>query len=115
MDTEVGDLLQIDMSLKDNKWVQSITDLRTMKTVDLTSDLKGQVQNWATWAVEVPSGETIKPAEDTIFTQNVITFTSPVTSCAMSQAGEADYYSAPVLSPDGLNCCWDKIILKAAR
>lgn len=115
MDTEVGDLLQIDMSVKGTNWTQTITDLRTMKAVDFTIDLKGQIQNWATWAVEVPSGESIKPVEDTEFTQNVLTFTSPVTTCQPSQAGGADYYSAPVLSPDGLHCCYDKIILRAKR
>jgi hypothetical protein len=115
MDTEVGDLLQIDMSVKGTSWTQTITDLRTMKTVDFTIDLEGQLQNWATWAVEVPSGESIKPVEDTEFTQNVLTFTSPVASCQPSQAGDADYYSAPVLSPDGLHCCFDEIILRAKR
>ena len=115
MDTQVGDPLFIDMSLKDSKWTQTIVNMRTMKAVDLTSDLKGQVQNWATWAVEVPSGESIKPVEDTIFTQNVLSFTNPVTTCQPNQAGGSDYYSAPVLSPDGLHCCYDKIILRADR
>ena len=87
----------------------------TMKSVDLTTDLKGQVQNWATWAIEVPSGETIKPVDDVVFTQSVLTFSAPVTSCQPSQAGTADYFSAPVLSADGLHCCFDKVILRANR
>mgnify|MGYP003444700355 FL=1 len=115
MDTQVGDQLFIDMSLKADKWTQTITNMRTMKAVDLTSDLKGQVQNWATWAVEVPSGESIKPVEDTLFTQNVLTFSAPVTTCQPSQAGGSDYWSAPILSPDGLHCCFEKIILRADR
>jgi hypothetical protein len=115
MPTEVGDLLEIDMSVKGTAWTQTITDLKSMKTVDLTIDLKGQVQNWATWAVEVPSGESIKPTEDVEFTDNVLTFEKPVTSCQPSQAGEADYFSAPVLSSDGLHCCYDKIVLRADR
>jgi hypothetical protein len=115
MTTEVGDLLEIEIFGKGNDWTQSVLDLRTMQKVDFTIDLKGQVQNWATWAVEVPSGETIKPADDTVFTQNVLTFQMPVTSCQPSQAGSADYFSAPVLSSDGLHCCYDKIILRASR
>jgi len=115
MQTQVGDQLRIAMSFHADKWTQTVANIRTMKSVDLTSDLKGQVQNWATWAVEVPSGESIEPAEDTRFTQNVLTFTSPVATCQPSQAGASDYWSAPVLSPDGLHCCFDEIILRAAR
>jgi hypothetical protein len=109
--TEVGDLLDTEISLRDGKWVQTIVNTRTMKSVAFAIDLKGQVQNWATWAVEVPSGETIVPAADTIFTQSVLTFSAPVTTCQPSQAGTKDSYSAPVLSADGLHCCYDKIVL----
>jgi hypothetical protein len=38
-----------------------------------------------------------------------------VTSCQPTNAAEVDYFSAPVLSPDGKNCCYDKIILKQMR
>ena len=115
LSTEVGDLLEIDMSVNGTAWTQTMTDLRTMESVDFTIDLEGQVQNNAMWIIEVPSGETIKPSEDVVFTQSVLTFSSPVTSCQPSQAGKTDYFSAPVLSPDGLHCCYDKIILRAQR
>jgi hypothetical protein len=26
--------------------------------------------------------------------------------------GAQDYFSAPVLAPDGLHCCYDKIVLR---
>ena len=84
-----------------------------MNKVDFTVDLKGQDQNWAIWDIETPG--TSKPAEDTLFEKSVLTFTSPVTSCQPTSAAEADYFSAPVLSPDGLNCRFEKIILKLQR
>jgi hypothetical protein len=113
--TQLGDLLEIDMFLQDNKWVQTIRNVRMDKTVDFTVDLKGQVQNEAMWLIEVPDGSTVKPSDDTIWTQNVLTFSQPVTSCQPRAVGPADYFSAPILSKDGLHCCWDKMILKADR
>jgi hypothetical protein len=110
--TNVGDVLDIEISKKGTNWIQTIVNTTTMKTVDFTIDLKGQVQNWATWAVEVPTGETIAPAADTVFTQSVLTFSAPVTSCQPSQAGAQDFFSAPMRSTDGLHCCYDKIILR---
>ena len=84
-----------------------------MKKVDFAMDLQGQDQNWVIWDIETP-GYSV-PAEDTLFEKSVITFTSPVTSCQPSSADEVDYFSAPILSPDGLSCCIDKMILKAMR
>jgi hypothetical protein len=115
LDTQVSDLLDIDMAVMGTNWIQTISNQRTMKTVDFSIDLKGQVQNDAMWIIEVPSGESIRPNEDTVWTQNVLTFSMPVTSCQPDQAGGSDYFSAPVLSKDGLHCCWDKIILRADR
>jgi len=115
LSTELGDLIAMDMSVKGTDWTQTMTDLRTMKTVDFTIDLEGQVQNNAMWIVEVPSGLTVRPAEDVVFTQSVLTFSSPVTTCQPNQAGKTDYFSAPVLSRDGLHCCYDEIILRAQR
>jgi hypothetical protein len=115
MMTEVGDLLEIDMSVAGSAWTQTITNLRTMETVDFTIDLKNQVQNAAMWVVEVPDGTSIRPVEDTVFTDSVLTFEMPVASCQPTQAGANDYFSAPVRSSDGLYCCYDKIILRAQR
>lgn len=115
MTTEVGDLLEIDMSVDGTAWTQTITNQRTMTSVDFTIDLEGQVQNSAMWVVEVPSGETIRPVEDSVFTDSVLTFASPVTTCQPTQAGTTDDFSAPILSPDGLHCCYPTIILRAER
>lgn len=115
MMTEVGDLLEIDMSLRGASWVQTVTDLRTKQAVDLRLDLKGQIQNIGMWVVEVPSGLTVRPSADVVFTKSVLTFSSPVKSCQPTQAGSADSFSAPVLSRDGMHCCYDEIILRADR
>lgn len=115
LSTSLGDWLEIDMFLKDDQWVQTIKNVQMNKTVEFTIDLEGQVQNETMWIVEVPSGSSVRPAEDTVFVQNVMTFAQPVTSCQPDRKGSTDYFSAPTLSTDGLHCCWDKIILKAER
>jgi hypothetical protein len=46
-----------------------------------------------------------------VYTDSVLTFASPVTSCQPNQRGPNDYFSAPRMSTDGLHCCIDKIIL----
>lgn len=113
MDVAVGDRLFIDFSVEGQEWTQTVTNLANMKEVDFTIDLKGQDQNWVIWDIEVPSSA--RPAEDTIFEKSVLTFTQPVTSCQPTSAAEVDYFSAPVLSTDGLHCCYDKLILKQMR
>lgn len=113
--TELGDLLEIDMFLKDEKWETTIRNVRMDKTVDFTMDLKGQVQNEVMWLTEVPDGSSIRPVDDVIWTQNVLTFKEPEETCQPNRIGSNDYFSAPILSPDGLHCCWDKIIMRAER
>jgi hypothetical protein len=115
MATEVSDVLDIDMSVDGTEWTQTITNERTMTSVDFTIDLEGQVQNSAMWVIEVPSGETIRPAEDVVFTDSVLTFASPVTDCQPTQAGSTDDFSAPIRSVDGLHCCYETITLRAER
>ncbi len=113
MNVNVGDALNIDMVLNGTSWKQIVTDVQSSKTVDFSIDLKGQSQNWATWAIEIPVGETVLPAEDVVYTQSVLTFASPVTSCQPSQHGPTDYFAAPELSTDGLHCCYPKVVLRA--
>lgn len=113
MDTQVGDRLYIDFANKGTEWTQTVVNFANMKKVDFTIDLKGQDQNWVIWDIETPGSS--RPAEDTYFEKSVLTFTSPVTSCQPSSAPEVDFFSAPILSPDGLNCCYEKMILKAKR
>jgi hypothetical protein len=109
---EVSDLLDIEITLKGMTWTQTVVNQRNNEKVDFSIDLMGQVQNWATWAVEVPSGSSVAPAEDTVYLKSVLTFNKPVTSCQPDQAGKNDYFSAPILSPDGLHCCYDEIVMR---
>jgi hypothetical protein len=113
MNTPIGDRLYIDMTVMGTSWTQTVTDLDNMKKVDFTIDLKGQDQNLAIWDIETPTSS--RPAEDTLFEKSVLTFSSAVTTCQIGTAAEVDYFSAPVLSTDGLHCCYDKIILKQMR
>ena len=113
MEPKIGDRLLIEFNENGTKWTQTVTNLGNMQKVDLTSDLKGQDQNWAIWDIEIPGSS--RPAEDTIFEKSVLTFSAPVTSCQPTNASAPEYYSAPVLSTDGLHCCYDKIILKQKR
>lgn len=113
MDVEVGDRLYIDFSVEGTEWTQTVLNLTNMNSVDFTFDLEGQDQNWAIWDIETAGSS--RPAEDTYFEKSVLTFESPVTDCQPSSAPEVDYFSAPILSPDGLHCCYEKMILKADR
>jgi hypothetical protein len=113
MSVNVGDALAIDMVLDGTSWTQVVTDQMSKQKVDFTIDLKDQAQDWATWAIEEPRGSDVKPAEDVVFTNSVLTFKLPVMSCQPSQRGPNDYYSAPRQSADGLRCCYDKVVLRA--
>lgn len=113
MDVAVGDRLSIDFASKGNEWTQTVLNLANMKKVAFTIDLKGQDQNWVIWDIETPTSS--RPVEDTFFENSVLTFTSPQTSCQPNSAPEVDYFSAPILSADGMNCCIEKLTLKAKR
>ena len=108
-----GERLLTEFSLNGTAWTQTITNLGNMKKVDFTFDLKGQDQNMAIWDIETPASS--RPAEDTIFEKSVVTMAEPVTTCQPSIAAKVDYFSAPVLSPDGLHCCFDQVVLKQQR
>ena len=108
-----GERLDLAFTLNGTAWMQTITNLTSMKKVDFTFDLKGQDQNMAIWDIETPASS--RPAQDTIFEKSVVTMAEPVTSCQPSIAAKVDYFSAPVLSPDGLHCCFDQVILKQMR
>lgn len=111
MNVAVGDDLRIDMRLDGTKWTQTVVNEQSGKSVDFVWDLKGQAQNRAIWDIEEVSST--KPREDVLFVDSVLSFASPATTCQPSQRGPNDYFSAPVLSPDGLHCCYAKIILRS--
>lgn len=113
MKAAAGERLNIEFNLAGTAWTQTITNLTNMKKVDFTFDLKGQDQNLAIWDIETPTAA--RPVEDTLFEKSVITLAQPVTSCQPNVAAKVDSFSAPVLSADGLHCCFDSVILKQQR
>jgi hypothetical protein len=75
-------------------------------------DLKGQGQNWATLAIEVPTS--LLPVSDAVFTATRLQFSaSSPTSCQPSQHGPTDYFATPYVSADGKTCCVSRVILRA--
>lgn len=111
MNVAVGDDLVIDFRVEGTRWTQTVLNQQNGKQVDFTWDLKGQAQNRVLWDIEEVSST--KPTEDVIFLDSVVTFASPATTCQPNLRGPTDYYSAPVLSSDGLHCCFGKIVLRS--
>jgi hypothetical protein len=111
MDVEVGDRLYIDMSVSGTSWTQTITNLRNGLKVVYVIDLKGQDQNFASWAIEATTSAVggFKPTAETVFEKSVLTFSEPVTSCQPTNADGSDRYAAPMLSPEGMHCCYERI------
>lgn len=112
MDVAVGDPLDIAMTLSGTVWTQIVADRQTGKSVQFPMDLKGQGQNWATLAIEVPTSLT--PVSDAVFTATRLQFAaSSPTSCQPSQHGPTDYFATPYASADGKTCCVSRVILRA--
>lgn len=111
MNVAVGDDLRMDMRLMGTTWTQTIVNEQNDKTVDFAYDLKGQYQNRAIFDIELVSST--KPTEDVVFLDSILSFASPASTCQPNQRGPTDYFSAPTLSPDGLHCCYGKIVLRA--
>jgi hypothetical protein len=111
MDVAVGEQLDIAMTLSGTVWTQLVTDRHTGKSVKFDMDLMGQSQNWATLAIEQPTA--LKPSSDAVFTSTRLEFADPdMAGCQPSQHGPNDYFSTPVASQDGKNCCVSRVILR---
>jgi hypothetical protein len=111
MDVEVGDSLDIAMTLSGENWLQTVTDARSEQSVSYTIAMLGQAQNTAEFVIEQDSAS---PVSDVIFTSIQLTFASPQpSSCQPVARGTNDYFSAPQASSDGLHCCIAKVILRA--
>ena len=114
MNVADGDALDIDMALTGTTWKQTIMDEATGKPVDFSIDLKGQSQDWATWAIELPvGGGNVAPSEGVVFKNNVLTFAKKASTCQPDQRGPNDTFTAPRASTDGLSCCISQIVLRA--
>jgi hypothetical protein len=113
IDVGVGDQLDIAMTLSGTVWTQVVTDRQTGKSVQFPMDLKGQGQNWATLAIELPSPN-LQPVSDVVFTATKLQFAaSSSMSCQPSQHGPTDYFATPHVSKDGKTCCVSRVILRA--
>jgi hypothetical protein len=113
MKVEVGDKLDIDMTLNGTKWTQTVTNQRNGESVDFTNDLQGQKQQWLLHQIEVPTST--KPIDDVIFTSiSAKLSASQPKACFPNAKGTNDYFSPPRASADGQTCCIAKIILRAS-
>jgi hypothetical protein len=111
MDAQVGDNLDITMTLDGTSWLQTVTDTRTGQAVTYSIDMLGQGQNIAEFSIQEDHGA---PVSDVTFTSTVLTFASAQpSSCQPVVRGTNDYFSAPQASSDGLHCCIAKVILRA--
>jgi hypothetical protein len=112
LDVQVGDTLDITMTLKGASWTQTVVDRESGQMSSFDIDLKAQAQNWALFEIEMPNRT--KPVSDVVFTSTTLTFADPsADACQPSVRGSTDYFSAPESSADGTKCCYSKIILRA--
>jgi len=115
MTVATGDKLDIEFVLNGTIWSQVITNQSNGNSVDFDYDLKGQGQQWAIFTIEIPMGSRVRPVDDLIFTDSVITFSeSRPDNCVPSQQGSDDFFSQPRVSADGKTCCISKVIVRGA-
>jgi hypothetical protein len=113
MKVDIGDKIEIAMTLKGTNWTQRLTNQKNGQSVDFTYDLKGQKQQWLLHQIEVPTST--KPTDDVIFTNIVAKLSkSQPKSCAPNAKGANDYFAPARVSADGTTCCISKIILRAS-
>jgi hypothetical protein len=113
MKVDVGDKIDIEMTLNGTTWKQTLTDQRNGESVDFSVDLKGQKQQWLLHQIETPTST--KPVDDVIFTAITAKLSaSQPKSCFPNAKGTNDYFSPPRASADGKTCCIAKIILRAS-
>lgn len=112
IEVQVGDALDITMSLKGTVWSQVVADRQTGQQSTFDMDLQGQAQDWALFKIEIPT-QTV-PTSDVVFTGTTLTFAAadPM-ACQPSVRGTSDYFAAPQSSQDGTKCCISRIILRA--
>lgn len=112
IDVQVGDPLDITMSLKGTVWSQLVLDRQSGQTATYDIDMSGQAQDWAIFRIEQPTSTT--PASDVVFTSTRLTFAAadPM-ACQPTVRGANDYVASPQASLDGTQCCVSRIILRA--
>lgn len=114
MSVNVGDVLDLDIALVPNStvWKQTVKNLSSGKQVEYSIDMMGQEQGLAVFDVELQTSN--KPPADSVYTETVLTFASPLASaCTPSSQGSNDYVSTARLSADRTKCCIDRIAVRA--
>ena len=112
IDAQVGDQLDITMSLKGSVWSQVVVDRQSGQMATYDMDMMGQAQNWAIFTIEQPTQT--KPVSDVVFTSTILTFAaSDPKACQPNVRGTNDYFAAPQSSTDGTKCCVSRMILRA--
>jgi hypothetical protein len=112
IDVQVGDQLDITMSLKGTMWSQVVVDRQSGQTTSYDIDMMGQAQPWALFHIEQPSQN--RPTSDVTFTATTLTFAMPEPmACQPTKRGTNDYFPAPQISADGTKCCLSRIILRS--
>jgi hypothetical protein len=111
MNVQVGDALQIVMTLNGTVWHQAVTDVSLKQSVSYDLDMLGQAQNYAEFVIEQYTQD---PATDVIFTATTITLeNAEATACQPTMRGTNDFFTDPVASADGKQCSIDRIVLRA--
>jgi hypothetical protein len=111
MNVQVGDALQIVMSLSGTVWHQVVTDPGSQKSVSYDLDMLGQAQNYAEFVIEQ---YTQNPATDVVFTATTLVFqNAEPAACQPTVRGTNDFFTNPKASADGKQCVIDRIVLRA--
>ena len=111
---EPTQLVDVDIHLEGEVWIQKIVNRQTAEASELRLDLKGQEQGRAFFAIAPHT--TNKPTEDIVFTNTVLSMdVSDPEACEPIMRGTNDFASKPRVSADGRHCCIDRIVLRAAR
>jgi hypothetical protein len=111
MNVQVGDALQMVMTLNGTSWHQTVTDTVSKQAVSYDIDMLGQAQNYAEFVIEI---YTENPAADVVFTANTITFANAEpTACQPTTRGINDFFTNPKVSADGKVCTIDRLVLRA--
>jgi hypothetical protein len=109
---QIGDLLDIDMTLNGTTWSQVVADRQSGMMTKYDIDMMGQSQPWALFRIEAPTSN--RPTSDVVFTSTTITFASAESmQCQPTKRGTNDYFAAPQVSVDGTKCCISRMILRA--
>ena len=113
MPVQVGDALNLAITLNGTAWQETVLDVRTGQSVAYQKDLLGQAQAYAYFQIE---GYGQNPAAPTVFTNTSVTFASGRASCSVFHNGDPDsddLISSPTVAGDGRTCQIANITLYA--